>query len=186
MRIAGYGPGAANVVGLTDQTDLFFTAANALELDRELDGLSAEATIEPLKEVAPGEEFTITATGLAADWQATGLLESEPVDLGQVDVLRGTAVFTAVAPDELGEHTVTITGAQTGSAPTARLVVSADPAAELPTTEESEAPAAVDGDRENGALAVTGATAPWMLAGIALAMVAVGAYAVHRRRRGLA
>ena len=38
LRIAGYGPGAANVVGLTDQTDIFFTIANALQLDRDLDG----------------------------------------------------------------------------------------------------------------------------------------------------
>ncbi|MDR7087539.1 alkaline phosphatase [Aeromicrobium panaciterrae] len=32
VRIAGYGPQAANVVGLTDQTDLFFTIARALNL----------------------------------------------------------------------------------------------------------------------------------------------------------
>jgi alkaline phosphatase len=34
LRIAGYGPQAANVVGLTDQTDLFFTISRALRLDR--------------------------------------------------------------------------------------------------------------------------------------------------------
>lgn len=32
LRIAGYGPGAANIVGLTDQTDLFFTIKDALGL----------------------------------------------------------------------------------------------------------------------------------------------------------
>jgi alkaline phosphatase len=32
VRIAGYGPRAANVVGLTDQTDLFYTIADALKL----------------------------------------------------------------------------------------------------------------------------------------------------------
>ncbi len=32
VRIAGYGPKAANVVGLTDQTDLFFTISSALRL----------------------------------------------------------------------------------------------------------------------------------------------------------
>ena len=32
VRIAGYGPKAANVVGLTDQTDLHFTIASALRL----------------------------------------------------------------------------------------------------------------------------------------------------------
>jgi alkaline phosphatase len=34
VRIAGYGPRAANVVGLTDQTDLFGTIADALRLRR--------------------------------------------------------------------------------------------------------------------------------------------------------
>ena len=32
LRVAGYGPGAANIVGLTDQTDLYFTIRNALGL----------------------------------------------------------------------------------------------------------------------------------------------------------
>ncbi|MGC0365132.1 alkaline phosphatase [Rhodococcus sp. 27YEA15] len=34
LRIAAYGPRAANVSGLTDQTDLFFTMSDALGLDR--------------------------------------------------------------------------------------------------------------------------------------------------------
>jgi alkaline phosphatase len=34
LRVAGYGPQAANVVGLTDQTDLFLTISRALRLDR--------------------------------------------------------------------------------------------------------------------------------------------------------
>ena len=33
-RIAAFGPRAADVVGLTDQTDLFFTMTDALGLDR--------------------------------------------------------------------------------------------------------------------------------------------------------
>ena len=32
LRVAGYGPGAANIVGLTDQTDLYFTIRDALGL----------------------------------------------------------------------------------------------------------------------------------------------------------
>src|SRR5699024_8808759 len=35
IRIAAYGPGAANVVGLTDQTDMHFTIADGLGLDRD-------------------------------------------------------------------------------------------------------------------------------------------------------
>ncbi len=34
VRIAAYGPRAANVVGLTDQTDLFFTMTDALGIKR--------------------------------------------------------------------------------------------------------------------------------------------------------
>ncbi len=34
LRIAAYGPQAANVVGLTDQTDMFFTISRALKLQR--------------------------------------------------------------------------------------------------------------------------------------------------------
>ncbi len=38
VRIAAYGPRAANVVGLTDQTDLFFTIRDALRLDPRAQG----------------------------------------------------------------------------------------------------------------------------------------------------
>ncbi|MEU7146067.1 alkaline phosphatase [Nocardia sp. NPDC046473] len=34
LRVAAYGPHAANIVGLTDQTDLFFTMTDAMGLDR--------------------------------------------------------------------------------------------------------------------------------------------------------
>ena len=36
LRLAGYGPKAANVVGLTDQTDLNTTIASALKLPSRL------------------------------------------------------------------------------------------------------------------------------------------------------
>jgi alkaline phosphatase len=35
VRIAAYGPRAADVVALTDQTDLFVTMTDALGIDRE-------------------------------------------------------------------------------------------------------------------------------------------------------
>lgn len=46
VRIAAYGPGAANVVGLTDQTDTHYTIADALGLDRdaEIPGDPSDAT----------------------------------------------------------------------------------------------------------------------------------------------
>jgi alkaline phosphatase len=39
LRIAAYGPRAANVTGLTDQTDLFFTISDALGLKTETVGM---------------------------------------------------------------------------------------------------------------------------------------------------
>ncbi|GAA2523423.1 alkaline phosphatase [Rarobacter incanus] len=41
LRVAGYGPGAANVVGLTDQTDLFYTIRDALGLQSTADPTAA-------------------------------------------------------------------------------------------------------------------------------------------------
>ncbi|MFG6444406.1 alkaline phosphatase [Microbacterium sp. P06] len=187
VRIAGYGPGAANVVGLTDQTDLFFTSANALGLERDLTKLSSDATLAAPTEVAPGAEFTVTTSGLDADWQATALIGSEPTDPAQVDVLNGTGVFTVTAPEELGATTVTVTGAQTGTVLTAQVVVTADPApVSSPSPSSTPVVAGTGGGPSTGVLAITGGSAPWVLAGIAGAMLAVGAYAVHRRRRGLA
>ncbi|MBD7919883.1 alkaline phosphatase [Cellulomonas sp. Sa3CUA2] len=42
VRVAAYGPRAANVVGLTDQTDLFFTIRDALRLDPDAPALTSE------------------------------------------------------------------------------------------------------------------------------------------------
>ncbi|MFJ6651624.1 alkaline phosphatase [Microbacterium sp. NPDC091313] len=191
VRIAAYGPGAGNVVGLSDQTDLFFTAANALRLERDLTSLSAGAkVVTDKKEYKPGETITATVTGMAADWQATGVLASDPVDLGQRDVLRGTTTFTAVAPQDLGAHTVTVTGAQTGVATTAAITVTNDPA---PAASGSASPdpiavgaAGPAGGTGSGPLASTGGSVPWLAAGFGAAFLALGTYVVIRRRRAAA
>lgn len=186
VRIAGYGPGAANVVGLTDQTDLFFTASDGLALSRDLPALSADATLKAPGEVKPGETFTVSIDGLDADWQALGALASDPVDLGQVDVLSGHAEYSVTAPQDEGEHTITITGAQTGTVLTASVNVTAaavpvDPSAS-PSPSQEPAPAAIGGSSQNGGpLAITGGSAPWAAAGIALALVAGGGYLLRRR-----
>jgi alkaline phosphatase len=186
VRIAAYGPGAGNVVGLTDQTDLFFTAADALQLKRDMKALSAGAKITTDKtQYKPGETITATVTGMAADWQADGVLASDPVDLGEQDVLRGTVSFTAVAPQDLGAHTVTVTGAQTGVAITAGITVTNDPAPSGPASPDPIAggvggPA---GGAGNGPLAATGGAVPWLAAAFGAAFLALGSYVVIRRRR---
>ncbi|PWC07623.1 alkaline phosphatase [Mycetocola zhujimingii] len=196
VRIAGYGPGAANVVGLTDQTDLFFTSANSLSLNRDLASLSADATLSlSASAVKPGEEFTATVDGLDADWQVGGVLESDPVDLGQADVLRGNASFTVTAPAESGEHTVTLTGVQTGTVLTASVVVAEDPAlVPVPVPSAPADPAAGaagsgagggSGVGGSGVLGSTGAVVGPLAALAALLMAAGTVLALrHRRRQG--
>jgi alkaline phosphatase len=180
VRIAGYGPGAANVVGLTDQTDLFFTASAGYDTD--LSALSADATIAAPAEVRPGAEFTVTAAGLDADWQTSGVLASDPLDLGVADVLGGSVSYDVVAPTELGAHTVTITGSQTGTVLTANVTVSeAAPASPSPSSTPAAVAAPVS--QNSGPLAGTGGTAPIALGALALAMVVGGAYLAIRRHR---
>jgi alkaline phosphatase len=194
LRVAGYGPGAANVVGLIDQTDNFFTIVNALELDRDLDGLSADASVSAPAEVAPGTDFTVTASGLEGDRQVTGVLTpatGDPIDLGIVDVIDGVATYTVTAPDDLGASTLTLTGVQSGVELTATVTVADGAVTPAPTA--TPTPGAVPAGNDTaggvgtsgsgtGPLAFTGAEVlPALL--VALMLAATGAVLVARRRR---
>jgi alkaline phosphatase len=194
LRVAGYGPGAANVVGLIDQTDNFFTIVNALELDRDLDGLSADASVSAPAEVAPGTEFTVTASGLEGDRQVTGVLTpatGDPIDLGIVDVIDGVATYAVTAPEDLGTSTLTLTGVQSGVELTATVTVAAGAVTPAPTA--TPTPGAVPAGNDTaggvgtsgsgtGPLAFTGAEVlPALL--VALMLAATGAVLVARRRR---
>jgi alkaline phosphatase len=53
LRVAGYGPGAANVVGLSDQTDIFGT------IKRAMSGTDLDAA--PAPQTVPGPTVTVTA-----------------------------------------------------------------------------------------------------------------------------
>ncbi len=55
LRVSGYGPQAANVVGLTDQTDLFFTMARALNLVDPLPPVETADSADALIKVKPGK-----------------------------------------------------------------------------------------------------------------------------------
>jgi alkaline phosphatase len=126
LRVAGYGPGAANVVGLIDQTDNFFTIVNALELNRDLVALSANATIESPPEVTPEANFTVNASGLAGDRQVTVAVDGEALDPATVDVVNGTASVELTARSGEGSIEVTLTGVQTGTVLTATIAVAAE------------------------------------------------------------
>ncbi|WIB75865.1 alkaline phosphatase [Curtobacterium sp. MCPF17_002] len=111
VRIAGYGPGAANVVGLTDQTDTFSTMSEALRLGGDLAALSRGARVDlSVGAPRPGQRVTLTGSEFAGDRQVRVTVGS--TDLGTVDVIDGTASvrWKAVA----GKATVTFTGVQSG------------------------------------------------------------------------
>jgi alkaline phosphatase len=115
--------------------------ANALELDRSAADLSADAAVELSDDtVKPGAEITATASGFAGDRQLGGVVESEPVTLPTSDVIDGAATFTVTAPAEKGKHTVTLTGAQTGTEVVATFTVSADATTTPPATEPGTNP----------------------------------------------
>lgn len=193
VRIAAYGPGAANVVGLTDQTDLFFTAANALQLNRDRSQLSAGATlaVDPAS-VEAGAEYTVTASGLAGDVTAT--LAVDGADQGlRADVIDGTATFTLDAPQLVGTHLLTVTGTQSAVTASGSLQVS-EPSEESQSGEDAQSgEAAQSGDTDEeagpeatksagiGGLPVTGA--PLAVVALAAAAALAGGVTLRARHR---
>ena len=192
LRVAGYGPGAANVVGLIDQTDNFFTIANALQLDRDLVSLSADATIAAPTQVAPGATFDVVVSGLDGDRQASATFDG--TSLGTVDVIDGVATFTVTAPAGLGDRTVTVTGVQTRTVRSAAVSVVADPVASpspsAPATGGAGGAGTGTGGSGSGSgtaagsgpLAFTGSDALPALV-LALLLAGAGTVLVARRRR---
>ncbi|BDV32398.1 alkaline phosphatase [Microbacterium terricola] len=111
VRIAAFGPGAANVVGLTDQTDTFGTITGTLDLQLDTAKLSKRAQVSSTY-AKPGAPVTVKATGFAGDRQAVVQFGSESKT---VDVIDGTvtAQFTAPTPKKQETVKVTVTGVQT-------------------------------------------------------------------------
>ncbi|WP_411701272.1 alkaline phosphatase [Conyzicola sp.] len=123
LRIAGYGPGAANIVGLTDQTDTFFTMANSLELERDTAALSDRARLSIDRSAKPGATVTLKADRFGGDRQLSGTVSPGDTPLGPVDVVDSSAAFSFTAPTEPGDYTVTVVGAQSGKQVTAKFTV---------------------------------------------------------------
>ncbi|MFB2596383.1 alkaline phosphatase [Herbiconiux sp. P17] len=192
LRIAAYGPGGAQVVGLTDQTDNFFTMASALELNRDTASLSSGATASlSSTTVEPGAELTVSASGFQGDRQLAAVVASTPTDLGSQDVIDGTAEYTFAAPTEPGAHSVTLTGRQSAKAVVVEFTVAAagDPSTP-PTTPGgpagggSGAGGSGSGTASaSGVLGNTGAVvAPFLVFG-GLLLAAGVALMLQRRRR---
>ncbi len=183
VRIGAYGPGAANVAGLTDQTDLFFTSTGTLDLEADRAALNAGATIAFNGEPTPGAEITATVSGLPADWQVTGALGDDDAS-PEEDIIDGSASFPLTVPETAGTYTFTVTGVQTGTVVTAELTVTEDGAVVTPPVDEdSEGDSAgVIPAGPGGGMAITGADA-LPLALIAAGLLLAGVAGVLARRR---
>ncbi|MGF6824138.1 hypothetical protein M2317_003067 [Microbacterium sp. ZKA21] len=113
-----------------------------------------------------GDKQTAIGTGFAPGETVTGVMSSSTVALGtQVANAEGTVTFTWTIPagTDLGTHTVTLTGAESGSVAGTFEVVA-------------------DG------LATTGSDVPsgWIALGVLLLMLGLGAALVARSRRAVA
>jgi alkaline phosphatase len=115
LRLAGYGPQAANVVGLTDQTDLFFTIADALKLPQTATEASRNAQLQVApRTVKAGAAVSITGSRFYGDdsVQVEWKRGAGTQDLGARTVTGGAFSFGTDAPRQRGDWTVRVTGAQ--------------------------------------------------------------------------
>lgn len=145
LRIAASGPGAQRVIGLTDQTDNFYTIAGALGLATSAESQKALSDNGTVKVSAADGKFTADVDGFNGD----AVLSYELKDKNGTTVaasdsstpLSGVRVKTAqttpIALDgvtEGSEYTLTVTGRQSGKA----------------VTVDFQAPAANSADKNNG------------------------------------
>ena len=145
LRIAASGPGAQRVIGLTDQTDNFYTIAGALGLATSTESQKALSDNGTVKVSAADGKFTADVDGFNGD----AVLSYELKDKNDKTVavsdsstpLSGVRVKTAqttpIALDgvtEGSEYTLTVTGRQSGEA----------------VTVDFQAPAANSADKNNG------------------------------------
>lgn len=145
LRIAASGPGAQRVIGLTDQTDNFYTIAGALGLATSAESQKALSDNGTVKVSAADGKFTADVDGFNGD----AVLGYELKDKNDKTVaasdsstpLSGVRVKTAqttpIALDgvtEGSEYTLTVTGRQSGKA----------------VTVDFQAPAANSADKNNG------------------------------------
>ena len=145
LRIAASGPGAQRVIGLTDQTDNFYTIAGALGLATSTESQKALSDNGTVKVSAADGKFTADVDGFNGD----AVLSYELKDKNDKTVaasdsstpLSGVRVKTAqttpIALDgvtEGSEYKLTVTGRQSGKA----------------VTVDFRAPAANSADKNNG------------------------------------
>ncbi|WP_084614451.1 alkaline phosphatase [Nakamurella lactea] len=126
LPVAGYGPQAANIVGLIDQTDLFFIMSRALNLKMTPAQLSknAKVTVAP-KNVKAGKGLVVEASRYLGDSAATVTITkgASTVELGSRNLNAGAATVLTTAPGKAGNYRVVLVGKESGEKVTAGFTV---------------------------------------------------------------
>ncbi|CAN5449318.1 alkaline phosphatase [soil metagenome] len=124
LRIAGYGPQAANVVGLTDQTDLFFTMKRALGLVENPAAASAGAKVQARPKTGKvGKPSAIAASKFFGDRRVMLVVRGGGKTITRDLGLSGGSAGTVVRPKRAGRYTVIAKGVQSGKKVTASFKV---------------------------------------------------------------
>ncbi len=113
LRVAGYGPQAANIVGLTDQTDLFFTMARALGLVPDPGQASGDASVAVHPTTGTvGKPFTVVLDGFDGDRRVEVVIRRGSTQATRtVDLTDGAGRLTGT-PGKKGRYRVVATGMQ--------------------------------------------------------------------------
>ncbi len=125
LRLAGYGPQAANVVGLTDQTDLFFTIKRALGLADDAAHASDHArVIATPKKVKKGGQVSVLAQQFNGDRNVViTVKDPNGHTSSSTRELSGGEAILVFKADRTGTWTITVKGQQTGKSVSDTVVV---------------------------------------------------------------
>jgi LPXTG-motif cell wall-anchored protein len=182
-----YTPTASDVGGVLSVT----VTGSKPGYDTQSRSVAAEVEVAPRVElsetsVVRGNTVDVTAWGFGPGEHLLIELRSEPVELATVlSDAAGSASTTVTIPADTtpGDHTVVVTGQETGRTASAPLAVTAAPVPTPTPTPTTTPPGGTPtGTSGASALPATGAAAPWGLALIGLLMIAGGSVASIRRR----
>jgi len=124
VRVAGYGPGAANIVGLTDQTDLFFTIRDALGLSEDVVEASKNGTVvaQP-STIRSGRAVNALVRRYDGDRSVTVSLVGRGQTVTKTVALASGEGQTTFFPRLAGKYSLVVTGDQSDQQSTAKVTV---------------------------------------------------------------
>lgn len=184
LRIAASGPGAQRVIGLTDQTDNFYTIANTLGLTSTSDDQKSLSNDAKTEVKLTDGKYVAESTGFNGDAvlsyelkdKSGNVLAASDSSTPVSGVRVKTAQTTSIALDKVAEgneYTLTVTGRQSGKTVTVDFQAPArDSSDEKPGDGKNDVIASgkVSNNPKSGVLGNTGAAIT--IAALAIAMLA--------------